>query len=176
MDTHEEMTYTVRDKGGPKGGKTLTAQVPKFDLQVFVNLPNFEVWANKKYDDDAKRIVREIEQGTNGTVQSDLESMSSVIMRSLYFTKEQIETWVEQRDWTKAISKASPEQLKKVFLQFASDFANRQIPMKLRADAERIAKDVDAAVADYPNDPVADYIFSILTSPPREPKITMASL
>lgn len=157
------ISHVVRDKGGKSAGKTLTAEVPAFDWEQFKNAPNANEFVKRAYYASVKKLMREADEGKNGTTTSDLVSYESILTRTLHFTKQDIQDWMDSRDWKRAteardIEKALGEirpKLPEVALginPFPDDYALK------------LANKVIAKVADVPTDPVADYIFSILTT------------
>lgn len=60
------ISFRVKDKGGPSGGKTVSADVPAFDWESFKKTPNAEEFVKKAYFASVKRIIREIDEHKNG--------------------------------------------------------------------------------------------------------------
>ncbi|MBK7548860.1 MAG: hypothetical protein IPI20_14035 [Rhodoferax sp.] len=163
MNKQTVVTFRVRDKGGPSGGKTISQSVPEFELADFMKTPNAEEFVKKAYYANVKKIMREVEERKNGSTLSDLQSTEAIVARSLAFTKEEISDWVSSRDWSKASQVKDIEKVKVSMVKYLPQLAMRKNPFSTEI-AVRIADVVIAAVADSP-DPVADYLFSVLTLP-----------
>lgn len=156
-------SFRVKDKGGPSGGKTLSRDVPAFDWENFKNTPNAEEFVKKVYFASLKKIIRELDEHKNGSVESDLDSTETVIARALSFTQDEIKEWLKTRDWSKAkqvqdISKVLPEIEKHL-----PKLASRRNHFTADVSA-KIADKIIAAVADDP-DPIAEFLFTTLTTP-----------
>lgn len=102
MENRMAMKFRVRDKGGPSGGKTLSGEYPDFDFALFMKTPNVDAFIRKHYLATVKKIIREIDEGKNGTQAGDLNSFETIVARSLSFTKEEISDWMRTRDWQRA--------------------------------------------------------------------------
>lgn len=163
MSNQTVVTFRVRDKGGPSGGKTISQSVPEFELAEFMKTPNAEEFVKKVYFASVKKIMREVEEKKNGSTVSDLQSTEAIVTRSLSFTKEEISDWIKSRDWSRAVQVKNIESIKAAMVKYLPQIAMRNNPFEPKV-AERIADVVVAAVADT-QDPVADFIFSILTLP-----------
>lgn len=149
--------FTVRNKGGKLGGQTLEHSIAEFDWPTFKNTPNAEAFVKKAYYAAAQKHVRELHEGKNQTEDHHLQSMESLIARSLNFTREEIIEWCDSRDWTRARFTTEPEKAVALLKEYlpklsSSDFG---FPEKLRTRAAEIV----AEVADSKADPVADYLF-----------------
>ena len=151
-----KISFIVKKKGGPAGGRLLSAEVPSFDWIQFKNTPNAEQFVKKAYISAVKKIILETEVNQNRTNNFDLSSVESVITRSLSFTKSEIKEWIESRDWT------GREYAKSIIEKNVSSLASRINPFTDN-DAEKLAYTI-AAVCDGSN-PVHDFLFSILTKP-----------
>lgn len=162
MVTHITVSFRVRDKGGPSGGKTLSREVPPFDWEVFKNTPNAEEFVKKAYFAAVKKIIREIEERKNSSTASDLDSIETVIARTMSCTRGEIKDWIKTRDWSRAnqvadITKVLPDIEKRL-----PDLASRWNVFSPEYSA-KLADKVIAAVADKP-DPIADFLFTVLTT------------
>jgi len=102
MSKRIPVSFIVRDKGGPAGGKHLQGDAPDFEWERFKNTGNAEEFVKKAYFAAVKKIIRDLDQNKAPTVATDLSSMEAVIARSLFFTKEEIGEWIRTRDWSKA--------------------------------------------------------------------------
>ncbi len=156
------VSFRVKDKGGPSGGKSLSQEAPAFDWESFKHTPNAEEFVRKAYFAAVKKIIREIEDQKNGSVPSNLESTETVIARALSFTRAEIKEWIKTRDWSKAsqvpdINKFLPEIEK-----YLPELASRRNRFSLEVSA-KIADKIIAAVADSP-DPIAEFLFTTLTT------------
>jgi hypothetical protein len=158
--------FTVRRKGGALGGQTLEHPVPEFEWHTFKNLPNSETFVKKAYLAAVQKLVREIHEAKNGTEEHHLQSMESLIARSIKFTREEIEDWCESRDWSNAKFSSDPAKaiaFLKENLPLVS--ANEEaFPQKHRSRAAELV----ASMADLKADPVADYLWVKLTQEPKQ--------
>jgi hypothetical protein len=149
--------FTVRKRGGALGGQTIEQEVAAFDWRAFKNTANAEAFVKKAYYAAAQKLARELAEGKNQTEIHHLQTMESLIARSLKFTREEINEWCESRDWERA--KFTIEREKAIrFLKenlpslSSSDFTFRE---NLRERAAEIV----AEVADLKADPIADFLF-----------------
>ena len=153
--------FTVRNRGGASGGKTIEHEVPEFDWAAFKNTVNAEAFVKKAYFSAAQRICREIHEKKNGTTEDHLQSVESLIARSINFTQGEIEDWINSRDWRRVESVNNRDKaiafLKKNLPLLAN--TDQAIPEKAR---EKVAELV-AGLADPDADPVADYLWVKLT-------------
>lgn len=161
--------FTVRKRGGRLGGQTIEQAVAAFDWAAFKNTANAEAFAKKAYYAAAQKLARELAEGKNQTEAHHLQTMESLIARSLKFTKEEINEWCEIRDWDRA--KFTTEREKGIrFLKenlpslSSSEFA---FPERLRKRAAEIV----AEVADSSADPIADYLFVKLSQEQQKSSI-----
>lgn len=153
--------FTVARKGGESAGKVFENEVPDFDWEEFKKLPLAKLFAKKAYFEEVKKIMREIEEDRkNQTMKCDLQSMESIIARSLKFTKEEISEWFDKRNWGKFPKLKNPEVLKgwKIGLLTLS-----QGPVVFGEESRKKYADYVAGAADKPTDDVADYLFSRLS-------------
>ena len=149
--------FTVRKKCGSLGGQTLEGQVAEFNWELFKNTPNAAEFVRKAYFAAAQKLIRDIHENKNQTEEHHLQSIESLIARSLKFTKEEIEEWCESRDWARAKFSVEPEKGVRLLKEHlpglsSSDYS---FPEKLRTRAAEIV----AEVADSKADPVADFLF-----------------
>lgn len=156
------ISFRIRDKGGLSGGKTVSGDAPTFDLQRILKTPNADEFIKKAYFASVKKIIREIEEKKNGSVTSDLASFEAVVARSLSFTKDEIKDWLDSRDWNRANQVKDMSNLLPEIKKDLPKLASRKHPYPLEK-AEELAYKVIAAVADD-EDPVADFLFTILTT------------
>lgn len=152
-----------RERGGPTGGRTLTHEVPDFEFDSFMRAPNAREFVKKTYFATVKKIIREVEEKKNGSVTSDLFSYESIIARSLAYTQEEISEWIGTRDWKKAKEVTDMDALLPKLREQLPALASRKHTFNQKT-AERIADIVIAPVADNP-DPIADFMFTVLTQP-----------
>lgn len=163
------VSFRVKDKGGPSGGKTFSHEAPAFDWESFKKTPNAEEFVKTAYFAAVKKIIREVEEHKNGTVASDLDSYETVVARALSFTQDEIKDWIKTRDWSKAtdvrdMTKVLPQIEKKL-----PALASRRNHFSAEVSA-KIAYKIIAAVADDP-DPIADFLFTVLTTQRPEPEL-----
>jgi len=166
MENRTTMAFRVRDKGGSSGGKTLCYDFPSFDLDKLSKAPNFKEFVMKCYLAEVKKLIREISENKNGTRPQDLDSLESIIARSLCFTSQEIKDWIQTRDWTRASQVKDLNKLRPIIEKTLPTLANRRHPYDEEA-ALALADKLVAAVADNP-DPVADFLFTVLTTKTRE--------
>lgn len=169
MPKLESITFRVKNKGGVLGGKDVNFQFPEFILADFLRTPNAEEFVKKSYLAAAKRIAREIKEEKNGSVPADLESYEMIVARSLKFTKADIEGWLRTRDWTKIANFKDPEKTRRVMEKWLPGLSGRTNFLEEEFSL-KVAEKVVATLANKP-DPVADYLFVILTVQ-RQPKNT----
>ena len=162
MNTRVSIAFRVRDKGGLSGGKTLSRDIPAFDLEKFMATPNAGEFVKKAYFAAVKKLIREIKELKNGSVASNLESFETIVARSLVFTKDEIVEWIETRDWTRATQVKDMEKLLPDIKKYLPTLATRNHPFT-QEKAKALADKVIAAVADNP-DPIADFLFTTLTT------------
>ena len=163
MENRTTMTFRVRAKGGPSGGKTLSGDYPVFDFDSFMTTPNVREFVRKHYLATIKKLIREVDLRKNGTQASDLCSFETIVARSLSFTKDEIAEWVRTRDWQRATEvKDMAGLLPDLEKHLPALAINRRHPFPEEKAAE-LANKVIAAVADNP-DPVADFLFTTLTA------------
>jgi hypothetical protein len=161
---NKQIRFTVRNKGGKLGGQTIEHKVPGFDWVSFRKMPNAEAFVKKAYFAAAHKICREIYEGINGTDEHHLQSVDSLIARSINLTQKEIKDWLDSRDWTHAKFNINKEK--------AIDFLEKNLPLlannesafpeKLRERAAEIVAEI-AEIADYEADPIADYLWVKLT-------------
>ncbi len=161
MTNRISFAFRVRDKGGPSSAKTLTQDIPDFDWTNFKNAPNAEEFVKKAYYASVKKIIREIDEKKNGSVISDLSTIESIIARSLTYTKDEINEWIKTRDWDRANQVKDMGKLLPILKLRLPTLAARKNDFS-DEESSKLADKVIAAVADTP-DPIADFLFTILT-------------
>ncbi len=157
----KQIRFTIRNKGGKLGGQTIKHDVPAFDWETFKNLPNAETFVKKSYFAAAQRIVREIHEGKNSTDEDHLQSVDSLITRSVKFTQKEIKDWLKSRDWEQAhfkVDKNKAIELMETNLPLLAN-SKSSFPEQLRNRAAEIV----AEIADTGADPIADYLWVMLT-------------
>jgi hypothetical protein len=149
--------FTVRRKGGALGGQTLEHQVAEFDWPAFKNTPNAEAFVKKAYFAAAQKLIRELHEGKSQTEEHHLQTMESLVARSLKFTREEIEEWCESRDWSTAKFTVEPSKAVRLLKEHLPNLSSSEatFPEHLRQRAAEVV----AEVADSKSDPVADYLF-----------------
>lgn len=147
-----------KTKNGQLSGKILEQNVPDFNWDTFKKCPGAEEWVKKTYFQAIKRIMFDICAEKNGTTFVDLQSMESVITRSLKYSKDDIDEWLECRNWLNVTfnTPRGKEKFSELILGLSQGLVPYGESMK-RQLAEKVA-----ALADI-NDPVADFLFSRLT-------------
>lgn len=153
--------FRVKNKGGESAGKILENEVPDFDWEEFKKLPLARIFAKNAYFEVIKKIMREIEEDLkNQTMECDLQSMESIIVRSIKFTQEDIAEWFTKRSWAdfpKYKNTERGERLKKQLLSLSRG------PVLFDEAQRKNYANIVAKVADKPTDDVADYLFSRLS-------------
>lgn len=163
MPKLKRTTYRVKDKGGPMGGREITYEAPEFVLSEFLRTPNAEHFIKKAYEAEVRKIAREVEEGKNGSVKADLSTYEMIVARSLKFTKSEVTHWLETRDWARIAKYNDPEGLRKSMEEWLPSLATR-VNYRDSRPSNAVAEKVVAALADTP-DPVADFLFVMLTVP-----------
>jgi hypothetical protein len=158
--------FRVRNKGGKFAGQILEHSVADFDWAAFKNTPNAEAFAKKAYAAAAQKLVRELYEGKNQTDDRHLQSMESLIARSLKFTRDEIVDWCDSRDWRRAKFTIPAEKAIKTLKEHLPNLSSDDFgfPENLRIRAAEIV----AEVADSKSDPVADYLFVKLSQEQRK--------
>ncbi|MDD5240587.1 MAG: hypothetical protein PHG47_02575 [Sulfuricella sp.] len=152
-----DIEFKVRDKGGKFGGQILAGKIQDFDWEEFKKCPNAEAFVGKAYIAAAKKQIRE--QADEGLFFSkNTLAMEDIVTDSITYRNDEIEAWAGARDWRKVSLKVSQEQIVQMLLELSRDNISSNMTLK-----ERLAEMV-ATLADKPTDPVADYLFSKLTS------------
>ncbi|KJS04730.1 MAG: hypothetical protein VR73_13795 [Gammaproteobacteria bacterium BRH_c0] len=162
----EWFEYKGRMGRGLKG-----AMVPKFNWNQFIRIPGAEAFVRHTYFSELKRLIREIDESRNGTNIAHLDSVESVITRLTPVKQKQVEEWLNSRDWSKAtfsgvdfnksisVAKTLILKLFKGELYVISD-----------ARYQNKLSDIIADLADS-RDPIAEYLYALLTRPkaPNDP-------
>lgn len=155
--------FKVRNKGGALGGQTIEHLVATFDWEAFKNVPNAMAFVRKTYHAAAQKLVRDLHERKNQTEEHHVQSMESLIARSLKFTREEIKEWCECRDWSRVKFKVGvvPDKAIGRLKEHLPGLSSSEyaFPEKLRNGAAEIV----AEVADSESDPIADYLFVKLT-------------
>lgn len=167
MESRTKDSYPVKNKGGKLGGEIVEFEYPTFDWEAFKKVPNAEAFVQKAYVAAVKKIARDLKGRTNGTAESDLDTMEYVIARSLYFTKKDIEDWLETRDWGKANGVPDLEKHLPYIRKHLPELAVRINPFQEKYSQD-LAYKVVAAVSDIPTGPVAEYLFTMLSHDRRD--------
>lgn len=161
MPQTQKITFRVKEKGGPMGGREISFDAPEFNLPEFLKTPNSEEFIKKAYISAIKKIAREIEEHKNGSLPADLTSYEMIIARSLKFTKPDITRWLETREWSRIEAFKDPAALKASMEKWLPRLASRTNSLRMEL-SRNVAVKVIAALADKP-DPVAEYLFVTLT-------------
>jgi hypothetical protein len=161
MPKTQAVTFRVKDKGGPMGGREITFEAPMFDLTEFLKTPNADEFIKKAYHAAAKKIAREVEEKKNGSVPADLQSYEMIVARSLKFTKADVANWRASRDWGRISTYKDPEGLRQSMEKWLPQLAMR-VNYLGPQPSRKVAEKVIAALADNP-DPVAEYLFVTLS-------------
>lgn len=167
MPSRESVTYRVRDKGGKLGGKKLSFEIPRFELEAFLKAPNADEFIKKAYLSAAKKIGREVEERKMRSVPADLSSYEMIIARSLKYTKQDISNWLNSRDWSRISHFKNPANIRAGVEAFLPKLAMRQNYHEPDFSL-KVAKDIVAALASKP-DPVAEYLFVMLSVDRQHP-------
>lgn len=145
--------------------KLIEREVPDFDWDTFRgNFPNAESFARKCYFAAVRRIIQEIEEGKNQTTEKHLESMEAVLVRSLFYTKQEVSDWLDNRDWKQCHGLKDDKIgiLKEKFLELTSAKTS-PFDGKMR---EKLAHRI-AEVVDGHGDEIADYLLYKLDVQPE---------
>jgi hypothetical protein len=156
-----QFSFRAKNKGGPLAGKILEKEVPQFVWHDFINAPNAEQFARKAYYAAIKRIIPELAEDASTSSEHHLDSIENVIMRDLKFTQKEICDWCESRDRTRAKLKDRSKgiaALKESLPKIASGI----IPHD--EDVRKRFSEIVGELADNKLDPIAEYLFSQLTS------------
>lgn len=155
-------------KGGMLKGQTLEQEVPDFDFKEFMNVPNAEIFVRKAYFSYVKQLMRESEESINGTRDDHLQSLESIIARSTVITKNDMDEWLDSRDWYKAGFKDPENAIPKIKklchalrMGHDSELANHQ------EEVRNLLAVKLAGIADAQQDSIVDFIFSKLTQEVR---------
>lgn len=163
-DEYIEFSYVTRGRKGTNGRK-LTAHVPQFDWQKFLNSPNAADFAEKAYFQAVKQIMWEIDTGKNGTSADHLNSMEAIITRALPLPAQRIKEWCNTRDWGRVNFKGSREQAMQKTVTALCCIGKVNAEMMFQpADRKRLADIVSqvADKADRRRDGVAEFLFEKL--------------
>lgn len=163
-EEHIELSYQTRSTSKNPNRKTVSQRVPKFDWETFKRLPNAADFVEKFYYQSCKRMIREIEEPENGTAIEHLDSMESVITRSIMYTACEIEEWWDEQNCEGA--GITPDQAKNI-RKYLSEFGMRKGGANAECDIpEHIRRKLAQRVTQVArkNDPLAEWLFTRLTS------------
>jgi hypothetical protein len=109
-------------------------------------------------------------RGKSQTEEHHLQSMESLIARSLKFTREEIEAWCESRDWSRAPFKVEASKGIRTLREHLPNLSSSEFtfPERLRSRAAEIV----AAIADPKADPVADFLFVKLSQEQKKEAVS----
>jgi hypothetical protein len=118
--------------------------------------------------DRANSQTHVIDSGSRTRVEDayGLDSFEAVITRPPSITRAEISAWVASRDWTKVREVKNVEKTKRACEKHLPSLASRKNLFDEDVSA-RLANIVIAALADD-DDPVAEFLFSVLTLPKTE--------
>lgn len=162
----ETIKFTFRNTkhNGEIAGTVQAYEIPKWEWEEVKQLPITELFVQRCYLALAKKLVRERLQGNlNGTSAQHFQSLETMIIRSISYTKKEIEDWFDSQIWESNLI-SQPERAIPLLRKWLPEYANRDdvIPNeKLRVQAAKIFADV----ADTKSDPIAEYLWGKLTQP-----------
>jgi len=165
-------SFRVKNKGGQLAGQILEREAPQFVWEDFINAPNAERFAKKAYYAAVKRIIRELAEEAGPSGKHHLDSIENVIMRDLKFTQKEISDWCETRDWSKVTLKDRPTGIA-ILKESLPNIASGIIPSE--EEIRKRFSEIVGELADNKLDPVAEYLFSELTSN-QQPNIDLDML
>jgi len=149
---------------GTLGGTTQEYLVPEFNWDEFKNLPSAELFVRRAYDSQVQKIVRDISREKGKSSGDNLQSIESVITRSLCFTKKDIEDWCKERNWEEAPLKGDREK--------GIQYLTERLPMLAVKDADNVfftkerkerAANIIAEISDRKTDDISEYLWLKLT-------------
>jgi len=149
---------------GKLRGTTQEYLVPKFDWDEFKNLPSAGLFVRRAYYSQVHKIVRDILLEKEKISADNIQSMESVITKSLYFTKKDIEDWCKERNWENATFSCDREK--------GIQNLTKRLPMLAVKDADYVfftkekkerASNIIAEVSDRKTDDISEYLWLKLT-------------
>ena len=164
----EKSFMTKSTKTNPEK-REITQLVPVFDWDKFKLLPNAPEFVEKLFDQCITKMMREIdEKNRHGTRLEHMASMESVIAREIGYSEQAIRKWCDSRDW--ASSDINPQQAANItehLVKFAP--RKRGVQAEYSLDSKVMTKLAERVtqVADK-DDPLADWLFTRLTSSKKE--------
>jgi HD-GYP domain-containing protein (c-di-GMP phosphodiesterase class II) len=158
----KSFTFKNSKDNGDLAGKTLSHTVPLFDWEKFKSASNAKLFIEKAFDAALQKLVREVHLCKNGTRDVHLQSIESVIARSIKITKAEIEQWCRERDWNSAEIKMDKVKAAKLLLEELPKYSSDDHVITNEEKRRRIAE-IIAGVSDVNADPVAEYLWVKLT-------------
>jgi len=113
----------------------------------------------KAYFTAAQKLVRDIYEGKNQTEVHHLQSMESLVARSLKFNRDEIEEWCDSRDWARANFAVKVDASKAILMLKNNLPALSNSDFGFPENLRRRAAEIVNKVADINADPVADFLF-----------------
>lgn len=159
-----EKSYLTKSTTKNPQRKRISQQVPKFNWDKFVRLPNAADFVEKLYDQLTTQMMREIDEQKNGTTIEHLSSMENIIARSIMFSVRDIKEWCDAQDWESAeITQSQVNNIKKFLFEFGMRKGGANAECAIPADTRKILAKRVTQVA-RKNDPLAEWLFTRLTT------------
>ena len=98
----KEFYFRKSKENAELAGTIQQHEVPEFNWEEFKNLPNAKLFVERCFNSFSQKLVRDVLLEKNGTAEHHLQSIESVIARSIRFTKQEILDWCMTRDWENA--------------------------------------------------------------------------
>ena len=162
MKVKKNFSFRKTKANGTLSGTSEEYQVPDFEWEEFIKLPNARLFAKRSYDSTIQKLVRDILLEKNGTSDHHLQTMESVIARSITFTKQEIIEWCNSRDWELTQFNMDKEKAIQLLNDKLPAFALDENSIIDKNVKTRIAE-IIAGVSDINTDPVAEYLWAKLT-------------
>ena len=160
----KKFNFRKSKENGELSGKEIEHEVPEFDWESFKNIPNARLFVERAYNSALQKLVRDIHLVQNGTREAHIQSLESVIARSVKVTKTEIEEWCEKRDWDDSDIK-DKERSKQILFNILPKFSSNDYIVSNDSNRKLLAEIV-ASVSDPKTDPIAEYLWVKLTQDP----------
>lgn len=154
-------TFKKSKDNGELSGKEIEQEVPEFDWELFKKSSNAKLFVERAFNTSVQKLVRDVHLGKNGTTGIHLQSIESVIARSVKVTKAEIVEWCKARDWDSTGLK-DKNRAKELLLEKLPRFSSSDYVFTDGKTRERIAE-IIATVSDIKSDPIAEYLWVKLT-------------
>jgi len=148
---------------GTLGGTNQEYLVPEFNWDEFKNLPSAELFVRRVYDSQVQKIVRDILLVNGKSSGDNLQSIESVITRSLSFTKKDIEDWCKERNWEEAPLKGDREKAIQYLTEHLPMLAVNDAACVFNKEGKERAANIIAEISDRKTDDISEYLWLKLT-------------